>query len=201
MNRMRFLDIIVKCFLPSIGITFLICWVILTLEGFMLFYGFSIVKGPVTPTYEVSVPVEKIRFILDSIAINITHKPVLSRGDEVEFYLPKTKASINLFIEHKDNGSEISITTCMLGPNKMFVEWIGDYISGNCVPFFKAYRIKKEFEWTVFKNNGICYDNRQRLFWTIFCRLVMYPVCFWWQTLLSIFLLLFIHFFRNCANI
>ncbi len=153
--------------------------------------------------YEIPLSADRLVFIVDSTAIINSYKPAFAKreedywrqqrrkGDEKGFialYLIKSKAVIYMNISETKGGSLIELSECCFDSTSGRTDWIGSPFNGG-VSFCKAHKMEKEFERRILKNNRIPYE-KHKPFWLFYARLMMYPLAYWWQTLICGYILL-----------
>ena len=194
--------LLLKWFLPSLLCSIVSFAIILiSLEGaFMLFWDFYD-----NPSYDVPVSVDRIRFVIDSVAQTTMNKPQyaiewekLCEGYENNrvIYLPNAKACVYFGIESTNGGAKITPWKCQINPEYR-MRWYGES-PGHGISFHKAHKMEKDFEEYVLKKNNIPFE-KHKPFSSYLARLMMYPLAFMWQTFLFIFVLVFtwIYFERS----
>jgi hypothetical protein len=140
---------------------------------------------------------------VDSTAIIHSYKPAFAKreedywrqqpkdGDEKAFialYLNKSKAVIYMNVSDHNDGSLIELSECRFNSKSGRRDWIGSP-DGRGVSFCKAHKMEKEFERWVLNNNRIPYKKHKPC-WLFYARLMMYPLAYWWQTLICGYILL-----------
>ena len=196
----RILSGLKECFWPSIGLSAGIYLLVFTI-CFGLFYTWDFYDDP---SYDVSISVDRVRSVIDSVAQRTINKPQFAieweefyRKDRnaIVLYLPNAKACVKFGIESANGGAKLTPWKCQINPEyRMF--WIGS--PGHGVTFCKAHQMEKDFEEYVLKKNNIPFE-KHKPFSSFLARLMMYPLAFMWQTFLFIFtiVLSWIYFERS----
>ena len=199
-NNIRILSGLKECFWPSIGLSAGIYLLVFTI-CFGLFYTWDFYDDP---SYDVSISVDRVRSVIDSVAQRTINKPQFAieweefyRKDRnaIVLYLPNSKACVKFGIESANGGAKLTPWECQINPGyRMF--WIGS--PGHGVTFCKAHQLEIDFEEYVLKKNNIPFE-KHKPFSSYLARLMMYPLAFMWQTFLFIFVLVFtwIYFERS----
>ena len=149
--------------------------------------------------------IDRIRFVIDSVAQTTMNKPQyaiewekLCEGYENNrvIYLPNAKACVYFGIESTNGGAKITPWKCQINPEYR-MRWYGES-PGHGISFHKAHKMEKDFEEYVLKKNNIPFE-KHKPFSSYLARLMMYPLAFMWQTFLFIFVLVFtwIYFERS----
>ena len=198
----RILSGLKECFWPAIGFSVGIYLLFVYPICFGLIYSWDFYDNP---SYDVSVSVEKICHVIDSVTQMTINKPhfaieweKLSEGNKKErvICLPNAKACVKFGIESANGGAKLTPWDCQINPEYR-MSWMGSPL-GHGISFHKAHQMEKDFEEYVLKKNNIPFE-KHKPFSSYLARLMIYPLAFMWQTFLFIFVLVFtwIYFERS----